>query len=285
MITAARLVDGAREMQLIGRDDIAKTEFDIPLPATREDVEERTDDDGTDDRTAHHGSRAVAINFREVDSPDAVVAELGGFVHPAMRPYLVMSNDQWLQERRLRLRIAQGDAPQAGPLYPFARDVQAQWVAPSGVWETSAATTFVVNADEEASGRAYNLIEPRLYPSSMTTGVLLHTNPGSTFSHFVARLYGPCRGPRLTNESTGESVSFTTDLTLAAGEYLEIDSRLHSALLLSNEDASRLDYLDFFETQWWRLVPGLNQVRYHPREGVDAGCMASIDYFPAWLWL
>lgn len=285
MFTSVRLVDGAREMDLLNRLDIAKLELDVPLPAARADVEDRTEDDGTEDRTAHHGARAVSIGLRGLDDPDAVVAELGGFVHPASRPYLVATNTGWIQERRLRLRVDQGGAPQAGPLYPFARDVQAQWVAPSGVWETSAESMFVVPADLAGIGRVYDLVTPRTYPSSTSTNLILHTNPGLTFSHFVARLYGPCRGPRLTNETTGESITFGESLELVAGEYLEIDSRAHTAYLLSDPDASRLGDLDFLTSQWWRLVPGLNQVRYHPSAGVGAGCTAEVDYRPAWLWL
>lgn len=287
MITAARLVDGAREMQLLNRADIAKVEFDIPLPEVRDDVSVSTDTDGTDDHTQRHGARAVSIALRSLDEGmDAVIAELGAFMHPALRPYLHVSNSDWIDgERRLLLRASAGGAPVAGPLYPFARDVQAQWTAPRGVWEAVNLTQFVVNADEEAAGRTYNLIEPRTYPASLSTGLVQHTNVGTTFAHLVARLYGPCRGPRLTNESTGQTISFSEDLELAAGEYVEVDTRKTSAYLMSDTDASRLDFMDLLDSQWWRLGPGLNEIRYHPRAGVDAGCRAYVDYLPAWYWL
>lgn len=287
MITAARLVSGAREMQLLNRSDIAKVELDIPLPAAREDVADATDADGVDDNTQRHGARAVSINLRSLDEGmDAVVAELGAFMHPALRPYLCVTNSDWIDgERRLLLRATQGGAPVAGPLYPYARDVQAQWTAPRGVWEATNLTTFAVNADEEAAGRTYDLVEPRSYPASMATGLVQHTNIGTTFSHLKARLYGPCAGPRLTNETTGQTISFSEALVLGAGDYVEVDTRMTTANLMSDPDATRLDQMDLLDSQWWRLVPGLNQVRYHPRAGVDAGCAAYIDYLPAWLWL
>lgn len=287
MLTAARLVDGAREMQLLNRPGIAKVEFDIPLPATVEEVEQRTDTDGTIDYTAVHGSRAVAINLRGLDDDvDRAVAELGSFMHPGMRPYLCQTNTDWPDgERRLRLRANQGSAPQAGPLYPYARDVQAQWVAPDGIWVASSRVEFAVNADAGTAGRIYPMVTPRTYPSTMAGGLTLHANLSSTFVHHITRLYGPCVGPRITNETTGETLSFSEDLAIAAGEYLEVDTLNHTALLLSDKDASRLDTLNFLTSTWWRLVPGLNQIRYHPLAGVDAGCAAFVTYLPAWLWL
>lgn len=286
MYTDVRLVDGEREMQLLDRPDIAKLEIDVPLPAMREDVEDRTDDDGSEDHTAYHGSRAVSVGLRGIDEGvDAVVAELGYFMNPRRRPYLVVSHTDWIQERRLRLRASQGGAPQAGPLYPYARDVQAQWVAPSGVWEAAERTLLVINADADTSGRVYDMVTPRTYPSSASSGLTLHDNVGSTDAHFIARLYGPCRGPRLTNETTGDSLVFAETLELAAGEYIEVDTRNHTVFLNSDPDATRLSFFDFVASRWWRLAPGVNALRYHPASGVGPGSAAEIEYAPAWLWL
>lgn len=287
MITSARLVLGDREMHLVNRGDIARTEFDIPLPAAREDVSDRTMADGTDDHTAHHGSRAVSVSLRTLDGGvDAVVAELGHFLHPGLRPELCVTNSDWTQERRLILRGHQGTSPQAGSLYPFARDVQVQWVAPEGVWDALDSTLFVVGADEPVpDGLAFPAVYPVQWPSTKATGLVVHNNPGSTFSTFKARLYGPCRGPRLTNETTGQTIAFTDELVIPAGRYLEVDTATHTAFMLSDPDATRLDSLDFMASDWWRLVPGSNEIRYHPWAEVDPGCEAQITYRPAWLWL
>lgn len=283
-ITAVRLVDGSREMPLLGRDELRLQNIDVPFPEVRAIEEPRTDDDGTRDTTTRHGSRAVSVQLRVVDNLPQIVDEISGFLHPSARPYLHVADGGWEGERRLRLRVDQQSSPMSADLYPFARDVQVQWTAPDGVWEAVDVTTVTVNADTGVlTGRTYPLVFPRTYPATMAAGALEHTNPGNTWSHYVARLYGPCNGPRLTNDTTGQSLIFTEGLNLAAGEYLEVDTRARSALLLSQAGASRLGFVDFAVSEWWRLAPGVNETRYHPVSGVEPGSAAVIEYHPMWL--
>lgn len=84
------------------------------------------------------------------------------------------------------------------------------------------------------------------------------------------------------NETTGEEITFTSALVLAAGEYVEINTRDRSAYLLSMSSVSRLTYIDFTVTSWWRLEPGAQQVRYAPAVSA-AGSVAVITYRAAWL--
>jgi hypothetical protein len=284
MLTSVRLVDGPREMALSGRSDLRLQSLDVPFPAVRAVTEDRTDDDGTRDSTMRHGPRAVSVQLRLTEGLASLTDELNGFLHPSARPYLHVTDDEWAGERRLRLRVDQQSAPMSVDLYPFARDVQAQWVVPDGVWEAAEPVEFVVNADTGTlTGRTYPLSFPRTYPTTMAAGALDHVNPGSTWQHFTARLYGPCNGPRLTNDTTGLSLVFTEDLALPAGDYLEVDTRDRTAYYLSQAGASRLGFVDFAASTWWRLAAGVNRLRYHPVSGVDAGCAAVIEYRPAWL--
>lgn len=285
MITNMRLVLDSEEMSLWDRDDLWVTSFEVAHPEVREAVADRTDTDGTDDTTAFHGSAAVSLALRLQGGTDSsVLDELKRFMHPRSRPLLVVADDEWDVERRLRLRINQGSSPFQMPMYPVARDVQMQWVAPDGAWESSAELEVVIAADGGAlAGRTYALAPPRTYPATMPAGAVLVVNPGNTWQHQKAKLYGPCAGPRYTCEDTGETLSFTEDLVLAAGEYVEIDTAARTALLNSDPDASRLNYLDFGASTWWRLPPGTSSVRYHPISGVDAGCVAIATYRPAWL--
>ena len=285
MITNMRLELGAEVLSLWDRDDLWVTELDVSFPEVREDADNRTEDDGADDRTVYHGSAAVSMTVRLQGGTDASVLDsIRKFMHPRHRPFLYVADDEWPVERRLRLRANQGSSPFQMPMYPIARDTQIQWVAPDGTWESADEVSQTINADSASNaGRVYALTPPRTYPGTSAVGALIVVNPGGSWSHQKVRMYGPCRGPRYTNDLTGETISFTEDLILALGEYVEVDTAARTALLASDADASRLQYLDYETSSWWRLSPGVNAVRYHPISGVDPGCQAVVTFRPAWL--
>lgn len=71
------------------------------------------------------------------------------------------------------------------------------------------------------------------------------------------RIDGPITNPELLNNTTGKSIKLV--YTLAAGEFLEVDAGRKTVLL--GGSASRFSAVVFPDTKWWRLVPGLNDVR------------------------
>lgn len=286
MITDVRLVDGTREMLIYPRDGIAPHSLDVGSPEVREVAESRTDDDGTRDSTALFGARAVALELQMYEDPAAIadlLAEVKSFLHPRLRPYLHVTDDGWNEERRIRLRADQFSEPYSGYVSSLQRLVQVQWKAPDGVWEAAGLTSATITADVPSSvGIAFPVTFPLAWTPTQATGAQNVPNPGGVPSHFVARLYGPCTGPELSNDTTGEGIKFTTALTIPAGDYVEINTRERTAYYLSQVDATRLQFVDFAATSWWRLEPGDNLIRYHP-VGAGAGAAAVIEYRPAWL--
>lgn len=285
-LTHVRLVEGTRELVLVPRlDDIVLTSIDVPSPAVRAATRSRTDTDGEHDTTTRHGARAVSLELRCYRTPTALVGELGTYLHPSSRPWLHVRDDEWPQERRLRLRADQFAAPVSSDVWNDQhRPVQLQWRAPAGVWEATDPVELTVLADAgQLDGRTYPLAHPRTYPMTMPIGAVDHVNPGSTWVHQRALLYGPAVGPRYTNDLTGETIAFTEDLVIPAGDYVEIDTAARTAHYLSDPEATRLHLIDFEATSWWQLAPGLNPIRYHPVSGVEAGAAAVATYHPAWL--
>ena len=286
MLTSVKLVDGSREMVLLPRTDqgVFLQNLDAPMPAVRESAEDRTDDDGTRDTTSLFGARACSIDLLVTQDPRAVEDELTRFLHPRSRPFLVVEDDGWLQARRLGLRADQFSAPLTLDTARWdGRRISVGWKVPSGVWEGEEAVTETVGADiVTTDGRTYPKTYPWSYPTTLASGATIVTNVGSIPSHFTARLYGPCTGPRLINGLTGEVIAFRSALSLAAGEYVEVDTRERTAYLLSQAGASRLSFLNFEVTSWWRIEPGDNPVRYVPATS-SAGAAAVITYRPAWL--
>jgi hypothetical protein len=283
MITSVRLVDGPRQMILAPRAGLDLKELSAPFPAVREVAEDRTDGDGTVDTTAFFGARACSIDLLAREAPAAIEDELARFLHPGTRPYLHVVDDEWSQERRLRLRVSQFEGPRGVDLPRTMRRIQAQWKVPDGVWEDSALSTETVNADLPASvGLSFPITFPIAFAATTAVGGAVISNPGGTPSHFVARLYGPCTAPKLINETAGEQISFTSSLVLGAGEYVEIDTRDRTANLLSMSSQSQLGRIDFENTSWWQIQHGDQTVRYAPLSA-SAGAVAVIEYRPSWL--
>lgn len=286
MITGLRLVDGARELLLHPRSSVGPESLDVGFPAVREVTEGRTDDDGEDDNTLLFGARAVSLSLalaNDVVSHGVLLDEIKSFLHPRTRPYLVVTDDGWQQERRIRLRVDQFLEPYAGYVASQVRQVQFQWKAPDGIWESADVTEVTVRADIVSTvGISFPASFPLQFAATQASGASELTNEGGVPAHFTARLYGPCTGPRLVNETTGELIAFTSSLTLAPGEYVEVNTRDRTAFLLSMASQSRLSAVDFGVTSWWRVEPGQQQVRYAPLDASD-GAAAVIEYRASWL--
>lgn len=286
MLTSVKLQDGAREMVLLPRQDdgIFVQGLSAPMPEVREVAENRTDDDGVRDSTLLFGSRAVSVELLVTQNVRAVEDELGRYLHPRSRPFLVVDDDGWSAPRRLGLRVSQFDKPlELGLAQVDARKISVGWVAPDGIWEAAESVEETVLGDlASATGRTYPRTHPWAYEATLSAGASQVTNLGSVPSHFVARLYGPCTAPALLNETTGETLAFTSGLVLGAGQYVEVDTRDRTAYLLSSLSASRLTFIDFTRTSWWRIEPGQQQIRYAPGQ-TSAGAQAVITYRPSWL--
>jgi len=158
------------------------------------------------------------------------------------------------------------------------------------VWEAAALSEATAPAFATASGgwrfTAAGAASTAVAAAAMTAGSSggepLVTNPGGLECDFVARLYGPCTGPKLANDTTGQAIEFSDSVVLAAGAYVEISSSKLTALLNSQADSSVLNALNFTTLQWWRLQPGQNQIRYYPSTA-SGGSAAVIDFRPAWM--
>lgn len=282
-VQSARLIEGAEQMLLYPRTGLVVMTVSKASPAVRAVTEPRPDDDGELDTTERFGACAVAIELMAIETPAGFCEELGTWMHPGRRPYLEVVDDEWAQTRRIMLRSDQWGGPIDADDSPDIRRIPAQWRAPDGIWEASQELTLTVSADVPSSvGVSAPLSAPIALTPTSASGALQITNVGGSPSHFRALLYGPCSAPRLINDLTGEEIAFTSELVLAAGEYIEVDTRNKSARLLSSVNASRLRYIDFAANTWWQIQRGAQQIRYAPT-APTAGSQAVISYRPAWL--
>lgn len=291
-ITSVRLVDGEREMTLLPNSKVTVNSIDVPFPEVREVAEDRPDTDGSRDSTAFHGSRAVSIEAEFYDTPATLMDQVSFFLHPASRPYLYVQDTEWSDERRLRLRSDQHSGTIEGGADDVYREVQFQWKAPEGVWENASQETAVIRADiESTTGAAVTAgtglhITPSglVLPPSTAAGSKEVNIAGSVARlHWVARLYGPAKAPNFSVDTTNETIVFHNNVEIPAGDYVEIDSRDRTVYYNGMVSASRLQWINYAQTQWWTLRAGLpNHIRYHPVSGANDATVAHLYYRPTW---
>ncbi|MCW3038473.1 MAG: hypothetical protein JWM31_378 [Solirubrobacterales bacterium] len=280
-VTAMRLVNGSSTLELTRETGYRVQKLDIGFPTVRPVSQGRTDRDGEDDTTELHGASAVSMDIKLFPTTTLTLTEildsLRAFCHPKIRPYLVVERDG--VERRIMLRADQQSAPITNP---FVTEVQVAWRAPDGVEEAVTEEVGLANAvASAAAGRSYPRTYPLTYPASSAVGSVTVTNSGTVPVLPVLRLYGPCTNPRVENQTTGEQMVFS-GLTIAAGDYLEIDSKNATIRLNGLSNQSRYNLLSFAVSTFPHLEPGLNTVRYYP-VSFSTGARLEVRYRSAWI--
>lgn len=244
--------------------------LDIGSPVIAEVVVGRPGADGNIDTTAYHRDRPVTLQMYLVPDDQIVrrtmLDGLKQFLRPGLRPYMILNEDEVdTTERRIRLRVSQWSDP-IGP--ENFRRVQVAWVAPDGIIESAAeqqAIAFASGTGAEV-GRAYNLTFNRTYPASPVLGSVQVNNEGTADAWPIIRIYGACTEPNIENQTTGKKLELNS-LTIAAGEFVEIDTRNKTVRLNGLASASRYDKVDFATSTPGldlRIVPGINLFRFYP---------------------
>ncbi|WP_226358484.1 hypothetical protein [Pseudonocardia sp. ICBG601] len=171
-----------------------------------------------------------------------------------------MTDTDWepWPRRALRVRVDQYAVCELIHTSSWFRDVSVQWTAPEGIWTAADTVRYEIDLGADGrQGRVYRLRSPRVYEATGATGVVSFDNPGTSTSEWTARLHGPCTGPRLTCDDTGDAVVFDSSFRLAAGEFVELDSahrdRVRARQRVTVAAAPPLDFASRWS--WWRSGP------------------------------
>jgi len=271
------------------RDGVSVMTLDVQ-PGVRAQSDPVPGGDGENDVSEFLAAAALTLTLRLFTSAAGFTAEdfideIMPLLAPFRRPVLTVTNDQWASPRTLTLRFDSKTAPVDNPV---STDVAISWKVPSGVWQDAAPVEYDLAALLAPTGGLHLAAGSGLH-SVPVTGVHLTassglspslvTVAGSAPPPWKAKLYGPCVGPKLANDTAGLDIAFLDSLVLAAGQYVEISSG-RTANLLSDPAQSQLGLLDFAHTSWWALQPGVtNFIRYHPTSGAGSG--AVLTFSPA----
>lgn len=113
--------------------------------------------------------------------------------------------------------------------------------------------------------------------SANTGGSLYASNVGSAPAYLTARIAGAVPNPGLRNNTTGKELRL--NLTLAAGEYVDIDFKRKT--ITDNYGTNRFDKKT---GDWWTLAKGVNEIRF-VSDTYDAGALATLTWQSTYLIL
>lgn len=113
-------------------------------------------------------------------------------------------------------------------------------------------------------------------PAQVTTGQIELFNPGNETGPVEIRFDGDVTGPQVTHAGTGLSVTFSTDLSLGVGAFLDVNMEAHTAL--EQGQASRTRYIT--SRGWFGFDPGWNTYAFAATSGTT-GTM-TVTAYPAW---
>jgi hypothetical protein len=125
-----------------------------------------------------------------------------------------------------------------------------------------------------------NFVWNLTWGGASTSNIIVANNVGSFTTPCVIRFDGPVTNPQVENVTQGKLLKLTADggITLAAGEFLEIDTDARTILL--GGTSSRYSKLSS-DSAWFDLAPGLNSLRFI---GTTAGAPTmTVSWRSAWL--
>lgn len=259
--------------------------YNLGWPSVREVMQNKTDANGARDRTVLHGPRAfsvaVQLNSESSGVASAVLRDrLAAFAHPARRPVAYLQEAGDSRERLLRLRGTTVAVPMMHPLF---NAMTVSWIVPSGVIESAARSTFRVNAADltGADGITFPITFPISWPTAIASGSGTLTTVGNADTPPVLRIYGPCTDPVVVHVEQEKQLAFT-GLTIAAGQFLEVDVDRRTVLYQGNTNDPRYDTLDFSVSEWWQLLPGQQTIRFLPATSSPPS-LVELEWADMWL--
>lgn len=275
---------GSLSLDLNDPDDtgFVISSVDLGNPTVRAVTDDLPGQDGSFDQTAYFSTRIVKLQGALVPtlagaSRAKVFDALAPYISPGARPILVYSTDADTAERCLDLRVDQWTNPIDHPLNASALSVQ--WVGQPIAYDAEINEVDVPFATGSTAGFSFPLTFPLTFPGGSFTGGNAFVITNGTYPTWpTLRIFGPCTDPAVywldptLATDLGIQVVFS-GLTIADGDYIEVDTQARTACLNGDSMASRYNFVDFANTSWSPLQPGQNLLRYAPASAsTDSEC-------------
>ena len=266
---------------------------DIGAPAVRDVAYDLPDRDGVLDQTAYVGGRLITLSGQIIAGPVAgtrqeILDRLSFFCRPGARPTLTVAlNDD--VPRTIGVRGDQCAAPIERPgRCPFAASFKAadpRFYAADAAGDPVVDRVTVYPPMSTSQGRAYNLVFPRVYPSSWGgSGFAVAHVSGDYPTWPTYTIRGPCTNPIVSmTDAAGHAsaVAFST-LTLGIGDYVTVDTAARAVWLNGDRNADRYSTLDVTRTKWGPIYPGNTTVSFNAAT-FSSPCQLDVAWTDAYL--
>ena len=170
--------------------------------------------------------------------------------------------------------VRQEGEPDVSIVSPYEATYSIGLVAPDGVKFGAIEKVASTNLPSSIGGLTVPLTVPFSVESVTVSGSAVVENSGTSPTYPRVLVYGPVTDARLTSVETGETLH--VNLTLAAGEYMDLDFANHTAYL--NGNASRRGYIS---GTWFALPPGVTSVAFNSPTYSDSAS-AQVVWRDAW---
>jgi uncharacterized membrane protein len=256
----------------------------LPSAPARVSQQPRAGRSGVTDGTQFHDGAVFQVALKVFDAGGFTrhqhVDHLRQTLRPDRRPYLYIQRDGWLEERRAAVR---GSLASPIDQASHARlEVSLQLELADGVLEAVTESSDSMYPASGTGGRTY----PKGYPWAYVpgnTGATKIINLGGgeygvTATPLLMRLYGACTEPVISLQTTGE-VFELDGVTLAVGQYLEIDMDAKTVYLNGDPALSYYNKVNFLTSTWWQLQPGDNDLAIGAAT-LDTSCRLDLFWTP-----
>lgn len=115
--------------------------------------------------------------------------------------------------------------------------------------------------------------------ATTVTGQISLTNPGNASGPVKLQINGPITGPTITHVSTGQALTFSSSLSLGAGEFVTVDMERREVLAQGQPAASRNAWVT--SRGWSGFDPGMNTWAFSA-PSYNTGTL-QVTATPAWL--
>lgn len=246
-----------------------------PSPAPKVVTGDNANDDGSWDATEFYGSRRYALEGLAF-APDHQS------LHEAKHRFMTACGlDILLRcvepgfDRQGQFR-RDGDVSWTELTNRVARFSAPLWAGDPRAYST-ASITRVTLFPAAVGGMTWPATWPAAWSATVNSGTLTLLNAGNRVAWPVYRIDGPVQNPAIVNAETGDAMRF--DITLAAGEWLTVDTRSHQVLANGDPAASRRS--TFYGT-WWGLQPGNTTARFMG-DSAGTGAQLTATYRDTWI--